>query len=1024
MRRLIWAICLTLMAGPALAQEPGRGPAADWVRPIAADAAPVPDRSGAPFRILVWDQQIHVDEVATHAWSRTRTLIQSTTGLAAAGTVAMSWKPGSQNLTVHAVNILRGDRVIDVLASQSFDILRREQNLESSMLDGVLTATLQPADLRVGDVLEVAATISNQDPVIGRHAEYILGGQFGVPVERFHVRMTWPADRAVRVRAVEPWTLPAPRRSGQTWSVEMDTRDLQPIEVPLNAPTRFQHVRQIELTDYRDWSEVSALMTPLFERAAVLEADSPLHAEIARIAEAHPLPADRAAAALRLVQEDVRYLALAMGEGGYVPASADETWRQRFGDCKGKTALLIALLRGLGIEAEAALVSTVFGDGLDERLPLLALFDHVIVRTVVEGQVYWIDGTRMGDRALADAPVPAYAWAVPLRAGAPGLERIVVPPLRTPSLRINMAFDASAGLDAPARFEGEMVTRGESAILMQAGLANLSATDRDKGLRDMWASVAEGFDADSVAAVYDDAAGELRMSMTGTGRMPWAASGGARWLEFSETVMNFPIAPVRPAGPYADLPYVVGHPNHTLSTISLKLPPGAAGVTVEGDDVDEELGGYSLRRTTVMADDAVTITLSARSLVGELTAAQTAAARTQLAALKMKPVVVRASSAYRPTEGDAAALSSETDNITTLIERGEILASRGDHRGALAAFDRAVELSPESADARVSRGGLLMERGEFDRARADLERAVELDPGNDLATNFIGVLALEEGRFEDAVLEFTVSLRLDRTNLGALMNRALAYRRLGRHDRALADYRAALAIQPEAWGLRYQELETLREMGRGEEAEALIATLLAADPANPAALHALATAAIKAGTPGDALSALDAAVAASPDDVEVRGLRAEARARHGDAAGAIEDLGAVRAASGTDPTELNSLCWDQGRLGLNLDQALADCEAALEALPGSAAYLDSRAMVRLHQGRLAEALADYEAALDAAPRQAASLYGRGLVREALGDPVGGAADKAAALGIDPDAALDFDMFIRARGAPPGGAATE
>ena len=52
--------------------------------------------------------------------------------------------------------------------------------------------------------------------------------------------------------------------------------------------------------------------------------------------------------------------------------TAATTWSRRYGDCKGKTALLIALLRGLGIEAEAALVSTDFGDGLDELILLHA----------------------------------------------------------------------------------------------------------------------------------------------------------------------------------------------------------------------------------------------------------------------------------------------------------------------------------------------------------------------------------------------------------------------------------------------------------------------------------------------------------------------------------------------------------------------------------------------------------------------------------------------------------------------------
>ena len=78
---------------------------------------------------------------------------------------------------------------------------------------------------------------------------------------------------------------------------------------------------------------------------------------------------------------------------------ADETWTRRFGDCKGKTVLLIALLNELGIEAEPVLVSTVLGDGLDQRLPLLNNFDHVIVRAHVGTQWYWLSRTRLRSTA-------------------------------------------------------------------------------------------------------------------------------------------------------------------------------------------------------------------------------------------------------------------------------------------------------------------------------------------------------------------------------------------------------------------------------------------------------------------------------------------------------------------------------------------------------------------------------------------------------------------------------------------------
>ena len=44
--------------------------------------------------------------------------------------------------------------MIDALEGQTFQTLRREDNLESSMLDGRLTATLQPRDVRVGDSID------------------------------------------------------------------------------------------------------------------------------------------------------------------------------------------------------------------------------------------------------------------------------------------------------------------------------------------------------------------------------------------------------------------------------------------------------------------------------------------------------------------------------------------------------------------------------------------------------------------------------------------------------------------------------------------------------------------------------------------------------------------------------------------------------------------------------------------------------------------------------------------------------
>jgi tetratricopeptide (TPR) repeat protein/predicted aspartyl protease len=97
----------------------------------------------------------------------------------------------------------------------------------------------------------------------------------------------------------------------------------------------------------------------------------------------------------------------------------------------------------------------------------------------------------------------------------------------------------------------------------------------------------------------------------------------------------------------------------------------------------------------------------------------------------------------------------------------------------------------------------------------------------------------------------------------------------------------------------------------------------------------------------------------------------------------------------------NGRCWARALLNRELPRALSDCNAALKLRPGTAAFLDSRALVRLRTGDLAAALADYDAALAADPRNAWSLYARAIVEARLGKKAAADTDRATALAINP-----------------------
>lgn len=997
-----------LAGGSVAAQDVERAPVPAWVLPAPEPAATAP-AGDAPLRLLVIDDQVRFDAEGVHTYYFRRMQVLNRQGLPQISTVSAVWTPPRHTIQVHALRILRGDQVIDVLADQSFQTLRRENNLESSMLDGKLTATLQPRDLRVGDILEYAFTIHDDGGVLAPHQESLTSLRTGGTVDYYRMRASWPADQVMQAAATTPWADVRPRLVGQDRVFEIEARDLAPERIPSDLPVRYRLTRIAQITDMADWSAVSILMAPLYERAATLETDSPLTAEIERIRSAYATDAERAAAALRLVQDEVRYLSLSMGEGGYVPMSADDVWRYRYGDCKGKTVLLLALLHGLGIEAEAAMASINNGDGMPDRLPLVSWFDHVLVRATIDGRTYWLDGARVGDRSLARLTPPSYGWVLPVRAQGAALERIEQPQATVPTFETVVDTDATAGLDAPAKMQMDIIYYGNDAIRMRQQIGAIPVDQVQTMMASSMSDSDSGFELESFDTRYDDELNAFHMIIRGTAPQGWVNSTGGRTMAIGDATLSIPYQAEREGvfAPYADAPYAVGHPYFARTTTRIRLPGGGEGFQLEGGDQILEAGGYRMERRSTLKDGVAEITVSTTSLADELPAADMADARVRAESLVNTTLRLRAPASYVATSADLARLDPGNDAVADLIKRAQTLWDQGDTEAALVLLDAALEQEPDNVEALRTRGGVRFEENDDVGAAADFDRAVDLDPADVAAAVGQGRVAMATGRFADAIVSFSVALRLNPGDATALTGRAASYHHIGRWDRSLADYRAFRTLQP-SWDVGlFGELRALSRLGRTEEALGLIRAKLESAPENAVALQALVMLAKRDGDYAEALAALDAGLAASPDDFSLLSQRGEARALAGDADGARADFSLMRRMAAGDPALMNNVCWSQAISGFDLDQALADCDIAVAS--GEAGIIDSRAMVLLQLERYAEAKAAYDQALEAMPDLMASLYGRGLARLALGDD-GGREDMARARSLDVDVAEDFAVF--------------
>jgi hypothetical protein len=615
------AVSVAALAGAAWADDkPSYGPPAKWVQVADIPAAPVDDQAPST-QVLLDDNQSQHDGTGSAYYNRRIVKVLKAEGLQG-GARGVTWDPAREKVTLHTLAIIRDGQRIDLLKKgEDVLVLRREKNLERAMLDGRMSATIQIKDLQVGDIVDWAYTNEHRDTLVGgRTNDFERMGWSGV-AGRYRVRLLWPEGTPLTWRAATAFPEPKVTRTGKLNELLVDVTGAKAPKPPIGAPARFQRLGALEATTYTGWDDISRRMAPLYVKAAQLSADSPLRAEIATIAAASPDPKVRAFKALQLVEDKTRYLFLGMNDGGYKPASVDETWSRRFGDCKGKTVLLLVMLRELGVEAEPVLVQTNSGDGLNERAPSAALFNHVLVRATIDGKSYWLDGTRSGDLGDLDSlRPPPFRWGLPLRTVGAAIEEIVQTPLARPDDEGVVRIDASAGFDQPAKMTTTMILRGDKGLALARALRTTPRADIERNLKQQSSSSTSWMTIEKVDFdVSPEGVGKIVIS--GSADLDWRMNDdlGVREFRFPGSGSGKAMAfPRREPGPNADAPFATPFPTYSIATVEIVLPNKGEGFSVKGPVYSGRLANAELVQTAGLRDGVARFTSSMRTVGREL----------------------------------------------------------------------------------------------------------------------------------------------------------------------------------------------------------------------------------------------------------------------------------------------------------------------------------------------------------------------------------------------------------------------
>lgn len=912
-------------AAPARAgEEPLYQSAPAWVQVASLPTT----HSTSPIVLL--DTQERIEGGRLWVYTDRAVRIENPQVLQGAGTIEASWSPDEGDLIIHRVAIVRDGKEIDVLKQGAhFDVLRREQQLEMRTINGLLTATLVVPGLRVGDILRLSYSITTKDMALGGKTQAIIplaAKPFDIGFARAIV--SWPARESVTWRTAAPLKNLRPVVAGGYDTLTIPLPLAKPADLPDDAPLRYHVLPQLlQVSDFAGWHDVSRVMAPLFVTKGLIDPAGPIAKQVAEIEKASPRPLDRALAALRVVQDQISYLANGMNGGNYIPQTPAETWSKRYGDCKAKTLLLLAMLRQMGIEAEPFIVASKTGDALPEMLPMPADFDHIIVHAVIEGTDYWLDGTSSGANLDDIGAVPDFSYGLPLRAEGADLTALAPTPPKTFDTKLAVTIDQRAGIDLPALFQAKWTLRGVAGAAFQA-MTSTADEDQLEQFVDSYVTDALGnhWVVESSHS-FDPRSNVATLQVSGTLPSGWKWQQGRASEDVSLPSADFKFQPDRARPAWRDIPVKLPGPEADERVLTWLLPKDKSVYSIEGkSNFDEEVANIHLSRETSLSGSTVTVTDSVAWPGGELPANEVSVAKAKAARIGSLKMTLRApidtERRYRFAGGAdraeltgiekafAKLIADKPDDLSRVSDRARFRAATFDRKGALSDLDAVIDKQP-SSDAYMRRARLRVDTGDLAGALADSEAAMQLDPGFQTASLKADILT-DLGRVDDAktLLEQQASspdnmedLALQLSDLDALS---------GHKDAGLARIDQALQQRPGdplLLNARCYYRATWRVKLDGL-AEACTKALEQANWA-PYVLDSRAMGYFRLGRYEDAIKDLDAALTANPDQTPSLYLRGVVREQMGDKAGAAD----VRNALARDP----SLKYFYGRFGIKPD---------------------------------------------------------------------------------------------------------
>ena len=451
------------------------------------------------------EEQIHVEKQADYRHIITE--IVSEAGIQNGSEISVNFDPTYERLDFHQITVWRNGKAESRLNAGAFKIIADEKELSRFIYQGSYSAYCILPDIRKGDRIEYAYTITGRNPIFNNHYFRDLYLQGSLPIAHMYKALLVSPSRQLHFKSYNkpPQTITSIK--GGLRCYEWHNYQVQPGTYYDNQPGWYDEYACIQISDFNNWEEVT--QWALKVNPVIRNIKGSLGKKIAELkAQAKGDNTVFFRNAVKLVQDEVRYMGIEMGQYSHRANSPEKVYNQRYGDCKDKALLLASILNAGGIEAQMVLVNSSVKAHIAESLPSPNVFDHAVLVAHVNGKPVWVDATMSYQRGNGtDIYFPGYGMGLVVKEGNTALSKI--PAAKTGKIICSENY-AILNEKSKAKLDVKTTYTLDEADYMRDKLASTSISETEKSYLDYYAKTYPEIErVDSITVQDNEDANEL-----------------------------------------------------------------------------------------------------------------------------------------------------------------------------------------------------------------------------------------------------------------------------------------------------------------------------------------------------------------------------------------------------------------------------------------------------------------------------------------------------------------------------------